>query len=102
METPDGSKEVLKIDLLKTFKVIMLDKKLKQQDAAEILGMDKRPYNRLIQRNGDLKTDDIIKIAEGLNCDVKLSFTDKESGKEWKCDFYTETINKSSKSVDKS
>lgn len=82
METQEG----FKIDVTKTFKRILLDKNLKQYEVAENSGMDKRPYNRLLQKNDDLRIREIIKIADTLNCDVKLSFTDRESDKQWECD----------------
>ena len=76
----------MELDITKALKMVMLDKKIKQYEAAEILGMDKRPYNRLIQKGDDLKMREVTKIADGLNCDVKLIFVDRETGKEWLCD----------------
>lgn len=83
MEIPDN----LKIDVSKTLKIIMLDKKLKQYEVGEKLGMeDRRQINRILQRN-DLKVNEIAVIAEAMNCNVKLTFIDNDTGKEWLCDY---------------
>ena len=77
----------LKVDVTKVFKMIMLDKNLKQYEVGQRLGIKERqPFNRLLQRNGDLKINEIIRIANGLDCDVELNFLDKESRKKWECD----------------
>ena len=75
------------LDVEKAFKMIMLDKKMKQIEAAAILGMDKRVFNRTIKRNSNLRIKDIAKIVSAFDCDIRLSFTDRKSGKEWLCDF---------------
>jgi DNA-binding Xre family transcriptional regulator len=68
METANN----LQIDVLKTLKMIMLDKKTKQYEAAEKLGMDKRPYNRLIQKGDELRVRELAKIADNVVVKVPL------------------------------
>ena len=76
-----------KIDVTKTFKMIMLEKDLKQYEVGQKIGIkDRQPFNRMLQKNDELRIHEVIKIAEGLCCDVRLSFIDKESGKEWLCE----------------
>lgn len=73
-----------KMDITKTFKMIMLDKNMKQYEVGQKIGIkDRQPFNRLLQKNDDLRLNEIVKIAEGLNCDVKLCFIDRDTGKEW-------------------
>lgn len=74
------SEKTVKIDIAKTLKMLMLDKNIKQVEAAEKFGMGKTTFNNLIQRN-NFKLNDIIEIAEILDCDIKLQFIDKKSGK---------------------
>jgi len=81
----------LKVDITKAFKMIMLDKNLKQYEVGQRLGIkDRQPFNRLIQKNDELRVSEVLKIADGLCCDVKLTFVDKETGKEWQCDVVAE------------
>ena len=81
------TQKIQKVNVTKTFKRIMLDKDMKQVDAAAKMGWDKRPYNRLIQKNDELRIREIITIVDGYNCDIKLSFIDRNTGKEWECDY---------------
>ncbi|MDR1538670.1 MAG: hypothetical protein LBU32_11880 [Clostridiales bacterium] len=82
-----GATEGLKVDVTKTFKMIMLDKDLKQYEVGQRLGMkDRQPFNRLLQKNDGLRINEVVKIADSMNCEVKISLVDKDTGKEWQCD----------------
>ena len=82
METPIDPK----IDVTKTLKMVMLDKDLKQYEVGQKIGIkDRQPFNRLLQKNSGLRVDEVVKIANGLNCDVKISLVDRDTGKEWLC-----------------
>ena len=75
-----------KIDITKAFKRIILDKDLYQYEVGKRIGINERQaFNRLLQKNNDLRIKETIKIADGLNCDVKISFIDRNTGKEWAC-----------------
>jgi hypothetical protein len=78
--------ENLKIEVAKTLKMIMLDKDLKQYEVGQNIGIkDRQPFNRLLQKSGDLRVNEVSQIADGMNCDVKISFVDRRTGKEWIC-----------------
>ena len=72
------------MDITKTFKMIMLDKNLKQYEVGQKIGIkDRQPFHRLLQKNDELRVREVVKIANGLNCDMKISLIDRDSGKEW-------------------
>jgi len=76
-----------KIDITKTFKMIMIDKDLKQYEVGKRLGYEERqPFHRILQKNDHLRLKETLKIANALNCDVKIILCDRDTGKEWKCD----------------
>ena len=80
--------ENTKINATKTFKLIMLDKDLKQYEVGLKLGIkDRQSFNRILQKNDNMRLNEISKISDSLNCDVKLSLIDRDTGKEWVCDF---------------
>ena len=74
------------MDITKALKMIMVDRDIKQIDVAsrfytnETNKNSKNTFNNLMRRN-DYKLNDIIKIAEILDYDVKLQFVDKLAGK---------------------
>jgi transcriptional regulator with XRE-family HTH domain len=75
------------IDITKAFKRIMLEKDLRQYEVGQRLGIKNRqPFNRLLQKNNELRVTEVTKIADGLDCDVKILFIDRTTGKEWPCD----------------
>jgi len=77
---------IVKLDVTKALKMIMLDKDLKQYEVGQRLGiMERQSFNRVLQKNTALRVDEIIKIANALNCGVKLSIVDMDTGKEWLC-----------------
>ena len=74
------------MDITKSLKMLMLDKDMKQIEVAnrfynnETNNSSKNTFNNLLRRN-DYKLNDVIKIAEILDYDVKIQFVDRKTGK---------------------
>lgn len=64
----------------KTFKKIMIDRDIKQTDIADKLGITKQYFNDQLRRN-NFRIGDIEKIADILDCDTRLQFIDRDTGK---------------------
>jgi len=80
------TQNIAKINVTKSLKMIMLDKDVKQYEVGQRIGLKERQaFNRVLQKNTALRVDEVIKIANALNCDVKLSLLDRDTGKEWLC-----------------
>jgi hypothetical protein len=74
------------MEITKTLKMIMLDRDMKQMDVAdryytsETNSNSKNTFNNLLRRN-DYKLNDIIRIADILDYDVRVQFVDRRTGK---------------------
>ena len=70
------------MELDKYIKKVLIDKEIKQVELAEKLNISRASLGGLISRN-KMGVDKLEEIATALNCDVKITFIDKETGKEY-------------------
>lgn len=75
-------KEVASMELDKYIKKVLIDKNVKQVELAEKLNISRASLGGLISRN-KMGVDKLEDIATALNCELKISFIDKETGKEY-------------------
>lgn len=61
-------------------KICFIKKSVKLIEVAEKTGQSKSNLSAKINRN-DMKTSEIEKIADALNCDLRLDFIDRDTGK---------------------
>ena len=69
------------MDITKTIKRLILEKGYKQIEIAEKLGITKSNFNNLIHKTDFKLFNDIVKIANAIGYDVKISFVDQDTGK---------------------
>ena len=67
--------------LTKKLKIMMLEKDMKQSEIAEKIGLTKQSINNYLSRDNFIN-DILIKIADVLGYDTKVTFVDRETGKE--------------------
>lgn len=70
------------MELDKYIKKVLIDKNIKQVELAERLNISRASLGGLISRN-KMGVDKLEDIATALNCELKISFIDKETGKEY-------------------
>lgn len=70
------------MELDKYIKKILIDKEIKQIELAQKMGISRASLGGLISRN-KMGIDKLEELANALNCDVKITFVDKESGQEY-------------------
>lgn len=70
------------MELDKYIKKVLIDKNVKQVELAEKLNISRASLGGLISRN-KMGVDKLEDIATALNCELKISFIDKETGKEY-------------------
>lgn len=70
------------MELDKYIKKVLIDKNVKQVELAERLNISRASLGGLISRN-KMGVDKLEDIATALNCELKISFIDKETGKEY-------------------
>ena len=75
-------KEGISMELDKYIKKVLIDKNVKQVELAERLNISRASLGGLISRN-KMGVDKLEDIATALNCELKISFIDKETGKEY-------------------
>lgn len=75
-------KEYSTMELDKYIKKVLIDKDMKQVELAEKLNISRASLGGLISRN-KMGVDKLEDIATALNCELKISFIDKETGKEY-------------------
>lgn len=70
------------MELDKYIKKVLIDKDVKQIELAQKMGISRASLGGLISRN-KMGIDKLEELANALNCDVKITFIDKENGKEY-------------------
>lgn len=70
------------MELDKYIKKVLIDKDVKQIDLAEKMGISRASLGGLISRN-KMGIDKLEELANALECDVKITFVDRENGKEY-------------------
>lgn len=70
------------MELDKYIKKVLIDKEVKQVELAEKLGISRASLGGLISRN-KMGVDKLEELANALNCELKISFIDKDTGKEY-------------------
>ena len=70
------------MELDKYIKKVLIDKDVKQVDLAQKLNISRASLGGLISRN-KMGIDKLEELADALNCDVKITFVDRDSGKEY-------------------
>ena len=70
------------MELDKYIKKVLIDKDVKQIELAEKMGISRASLGGLISRN-KMGVDKLEELATALNCDVKITFVDKDTGKEY-------------------
>lgn len=70
------------MELDKYIKKVLIDKDVKQIDLAEKMGISRASLGGLISRN-KMGIDKLEELANALDCDVKITFVDRENGKEY-------------------
>lgn len=70
------------MELDKYIKKVLIDKDIKQIELAQKMGISRASLGGLISRN-KMGIDKLEELANALNCDVKITFIDKENGKEY-------------------
>ncbi len=70
------------MELDKYIKKILIDKNIKQVELAQKMDISRASLGGLISRN-KMGIDKLEEIANALNCDVKITFIDKDTGKEY-------------------
>lgn len=70
------------MELDKYIKKVLIDKDVKQIELAQKMGISRASLGGLISRN-KMGIDKLEELANALNCDVKITFVDKENGKEY-------------------
>ncbi len=70
------------MELDKYIKKVLIDKDIKQIDLAEKMGISRASLGGLISRN-KMGIDKLEELANALDCDVKITFVDRENGKEY-------------------
>lgn len=68
------------MELDKYIKKVLIDKDVKQIELAEKMGISRASLGGLISRN-KMGVDKLEELATALNCDVKITFVDKDTGK---------------------
>ena len=71
------------MDITKLLKMAMLEKNLKQVEVASRVYDSKNSrvtFNNLLRRN-DYRLEDIIRVADVLDYDVRLQLVDRQTGK---------------------
>lgn len=66
------------MDLAETIKIICIKHKLSMSELAERTKQSQPNLANKLRRN-DFKTSELEKIAEALNCELKISFIDKDT-----------------------
>ena len=75
-------KEYSTMKLDKYIKKVLIDKNMKQVELAEKLNISRASLGGLISRN-KMGVNKLEEIATALNCDLKITFIDKETHKEY-------------------
>lgn len=70
------------MELDKYIKKVLIDKDVKQIELAEKMGISRASLGGLISRN-KMGVDKLEELATALNCDVKITFVDRDTGKEY-------------------
>ena len=70
------------MELDKYIKKVLIDKDVKQVELAERLNISRASLGGLISRN-KMGVDKLEEIANALNCDLKISFIDRETHREF-------------------
>ena len=70
------------MELDKYIKKVLIDKDVKQIDLAEKMGISRASLGGLISRN-KMGIDKLEELANALDSDVKITFVDRENGKEY-------------------
>lgn len=70
------------MELDKYIKKVLIDKEIKQIELAQKMGISRASLGGLISRN-KMGIDKLEELANALDCDVKITFVDKESGQEY-------------------
>ena len=70
------------MELDKYIKKVLIDKNVKQVELAEKLNISRASLGGLISRN-KMGVDKLEDIATALNCELKISFIDKDTHKEY-------------------
>jgi DNA-binding Xre family transcriptional regulator len=63
-------------------KQILLDKNIKQNDICDKLGFNKGNFSTLLKKDV-YKTDILEAIADAMNCDIQITFIDRDTKKEY-------------------
>lgn len=79
-----GYNDDLKIN--RTLKKIMIDKDTSVSDIADKLGRSKQAVSNQLKRQINLTVAAIDAVADVLNCDLRITFVDRDTGKEIDCD----------------
>lgn len=66
------------MDLAEDIKIICIKHKLSMTELAERTGQSQPNLANKLRRN-DFKSSELEKIAEALNCELKISFIDKDT-----------------------
>lgn len=74
------------MDVRKGFKRMRLEKDMTQTQVGEKLGMSGSNASRFFLRKDFRVYEDVARVADAMGYDVKLSFVDRETGKEIDCD----------------
>ena len=70
------------MELDKYIKKVLIDKDIKQVELAERLKISRASLGGLISRN-KMGVDKLEEIANALDCDLKISFIDRKTHKEY-------------------
>jgi DNA-binding Xre family transcriptional regulator len=68
--------------ITRKIKHILLDKGMKQNDICNALDLNKGNFSTLL-KNDIYKTDTLQEIANAMNCDVEITFIDRETGNKY-------------------
>ena len=69
----------------KAFKVMQAEKECNQTKLGERLGMSKANFSLMIHKKDYRVFGDVMRIADALGYDTKISFVDRETGKVVDC-----------------
>lgn len=69
------------MSMAKKIKLLLVERELGQNDLAERLGTSLPNLNRKLHRD-NFSEQDLIKIADALDCDFKGTFVMRDTGKE--------------------
>lgn len=74
------------LDIPKAFRIMLAVRNLRQYEMGEALGMSKQAISGYLKKKDFRVNADVVKVADILDYDVKLVFTDRESGKQFEID----------------